>query len=271
MKTTTITDPELINKIAMDLSRLDEETDVVLDENRPTVILPDTHVKLPGGYPQLNGTVITSAEVRELNGVDEEVISKSTTPGQMLSTILRRGTVRIGDLEATPEVLDYLLSGDRDAILLGIRVATFGEEVDFKVNCSSCLTVSDMTLNILSDIKTVPLENQADRTFDIKCKAGIVSVNLPVGITQKKILDAENKSGAEINTIFLHGCVNSINGMPVTSIEEVRNLSIRDREKITLEISKRIPGPKLNDIKKRCPNCDEEITISVSMVALFRS
>ena len=62
------------------------------------ILLPsDTSVTLPGGYLSATGEIVTTAEVRELNGTDEEAIAKSNSIGKAILTILNRGTVKIGD------------------------------------------------------------------------------------------------------------------------------------------------------------------------------
>jgi len=70
----------------------------------------DTIVTLPGGYITSAGEVITEAEVRELDGNDEEAIAKASNVGRAVLTILQRGTVRIGNQKADEKLLDQLLS-----------------------------------------------------------------------------------------------------------------------------------------------------------------
>ena len=58
-------------------------------EKAPQIVPPsDTSVDLPGGYINAAGEVIRGAEVRELNGRDEEAISRASTLGKALMTIL---------------------------------------------------------------------------------------------------------------------------------------------------------------------------------------
>ena len=52
----------------------------------------DTVVTLPGGYLTATGEIITEAEVRELNGSDEEAIARTANIGKAILTILHRGT-----------------------------------------------------------------------------------------------------------------------------------------------------------------------------------
>lgn len=83
-------------------------------EQKEVKIIPpsDTVVTLPGGYITPAGEVVTDAEVRELNGLDEEAIARTTNVGKAILTILNRGTVRIGKDKADERLLDQLLAGD---------------------------------------------------------------------------------------------------------------------------------------------------------------
>ena len=102
-------------------------------EVAPEITSPsDTTVDLPGGYLTATGEVIRTAEVRELTGKDEEIISKTDNLGKALMTILQRGTVKVGDLPADEKLLDELLIGDRDSLLLGILKSTFGSSIEIK-------------------------------------------------------------------------------------------------------------------------------------------
>jgi hypothetical protein len=88
-------------------------------ERTPEIVSPsDTTVELPGGYLNAAGEIIRTAEVRELTGKDEELISKTNNLGKAILTILQLGTVKIGNELATDKILDELLVGDRDAIIL---------------------------------------------------------------------------------------------------------------------------------------------------------
>ena len=112
--------PALANKMIKDALEKPEQVEIRITSPSDNV------VTLPGGYINATGEVITEAEVRELNGRDEEEISKASSLGKVLLAILKRGTVRVGDEQVTEDLLDRLLSGDRDMLLLGIFKATFG-------------------------------------------------------------------------------------------------------------------------------------------------
>lgn len=231
----------------------------------------DTVVNLPGGYITSAGEVSTEAEVRELNGRDEEEISKATTLGKALLTILKRGTVRVGNEPVTDQMLDNLLSGDRDMLLLGIFKATFGNIAHLGGYCGSCAEGKDVDVEIDKDIKIKVLADPInDRTFIVKGKTLEYTVELPTGITQRELMLSADKTVAELNTLLLEQTVVKIGEAPVVSKLQVQNLGLTDRRKIVDEINNRVCGPQFNDLVLPCPDCEGEVQVPISLGALFR-
>lgn len=258
--------PDLANNIIQ--KALQEEP----PSYEPQITAPsDTTVELPGGYVTPTGEVIRTAEVRELTGRDEEAIAKSSSMGKAILTVLQRGTVKIGDIKADEKLLDSLLSGDRDAILLGILKATFGSNVETAVYCSGCQDVKTVEVNTDTDIKTKVLADPiSDRLFMVEGRKGDILVRLPDGHVQKELILNADKTSAELNTIVLEQTVVKINDIDVLSKSQVQNLGVADRRKITEEINKRAPGPQFDDITIKCPDCESEVTVPVNLGTLFR-
>lgn len=265
--------PALANKIAQEaMTVVPQEV-----EGQATTIvipsLPETTVTLPAGlYDSFDGVLETTAEVRELTGADEEAIVKINEPGKALFAILERATVSIGEQKATKDILNRLLAGDREALLLAIRVATFGPEISVESVCSRCPEVQTFTIDLTKDVEMKSLDDRiADRYFTLKLKAGEVRVQLPTGDTQNKLINSANKNSAELDTILLTNCVADIAGQPVLSESSVRNLGIKDRREILDEIAKRNPGPQLSEIKKACGICGQEVELPLTLAELFQS
>jgi hypothetical protein len=248
---------------------LQEETQ---QELNPVITPPsDNTVELPGGYVTSTGEVVRTAEVRELNGRDEEAIAKTTNVGKALMTILQRGVVKVGDAPVTDSILDNLLSGDREALLLAIMRVTFGDTSELSAYCNGCQEVKQVEVNVLRDIKhKVLTDTLNERVFTYKGKVGDVRVQLPTGITQKELINNADKTTAELNTILLENTVLEINGSPVYSKAQVQNLGVVDRKKIIEEISERVPGPQFEDVTITCPDCEGEVTVSINLGSLFR-
>jgi hypothetical protein len=258
-----LNDQDLINKFAQHAAAEPEEK---VSTRAPL----GSEVSLPGGLVE-RGDVIRTVEVRELTGVDEEAIAKASTTGKALNVLLQRGLVRVGGREATTDDLDKLLAGDRDAILIGIRKITFGETIDFQITCQSCATEQVTTVHLVDDVPVRKLEDPtADRTWNVETKKGYVTITLPTGLTQKKLLENADKTAAEINTLLLTGCVLSVNGEPSVGAYTVLSLGIGDRSKLIDEILARNPGPRLGEVVKTCKACGEKIALPLSLVDLFR-
>jgi hypothetical protein len=230
----------------------------------------DTLVTLPGGYVSPSGEVIRVAEVRELNGKDEEALGKVPMT-RAFTTILNRAVVSIGTERATESMLDNLLAGDRDALLLGIYRATFGPTADIPSFCQGCKDFKTVTLDISGDIKTKMLVDPiGDRNFSVQGKNKSFLVTLPTGVTQRELLAAEEKNSAELTTILLNNTVVEIDGQSVYSPVQVQALGLVDRRKIVEEISLRSPGPKFESVTVECPDCGGEVVVPVTLGALFR-
>jgi len=257
-------DPRIVNKLAEELTAGPQEQQKIATESPA-----DTLVHLPGGFLTKDGSAVKTAEVRELNGLDEEVIAKAGSTSKALLTILQRGLVSIGDRAPVKEDFDVMLSGDRDAILLGIRKVTFGKIADFTAYCNVCEKPQDFSIDLDTDIEVNELENQADRSWVVPIKAGRARVSLPNGITQRKVMDSTDKTLAELNTIILAGCVVSLNDSPTTP-NTVLELGIKDRETLIKEIVDRNPGPRLGEVSKACEACGTEIELPLSLASLFR-
>lgn len=259
------TDPTLISQLAQEAEKSPEPE---IKTESPS----DSNVMLPGGFITKDGSVVKYAQVRELNGIDEEVVSKSGSVGKALSTILQRGVVSIGTQAVEKEDLDSLLSGDREALLIGIRRVTFGDEAEYLVRCPQCRTELDITVNISSDIPVKNLEDPIqDRTFTyVSKKFGAIVVGLPTGQTQRKIIENFDKTNSELNTILLGGCIKSINGEPSIGATSALTLGMIDRENIINEILARNPGPRLGEVTTTCEACGEDIPMPLSLSDLFR-
>lgn len=259
--------PTLANNLIEQV--LEEEKYSPID---PTILPPsDSTVELPGGYITAAGELLRTAEVRELTGRDEEVISKAASVGKALLVILERGLVKVGDTKVTENILNHLLSADRETILLAILKATFGPTVDIPSFCTGCNEFKNVTVDLNQDINIKILNDPiGDRVFIVDGKKGPIKVHLPTGITQKELINNADKTSSELNTILLEKTVLEINETLVLSKLQVQNMPIVDRQKVIDEIIRRQPGPEFNDVKVECPDCGSEVTVSINLGTLFR-
>jgi hypothetical protein len=264
--------PQLANQLLEDVNKIVNQE--VMGSIPEVVIpsLPDTTVTLAAGLiDPFENTVSTTAEVRELNGADEEAIAKLSDPGKALLAILERATVSIGDQPATKQLLGSLLAGDREALLLAIRKATFGSEVEVSTVCDKCPELQTFKIDLNKDVEVKKLDDPIrDRRFTVELKAGLAKVNLPTGDVQTQIINATDKNSAELDTMLLAACVTEIGDQPVLSPNRIRTLGITDRRLLLDEIAQRNPGPQLSEIKKACGTCGQEVYLPLTLAELFR-
>lgn len=264
MSEVLITDQSLLEKLTKEVN---EEPKAEVKTLPPS----NSEVMLPGGFIKPDGSIVKYAEVRELNGNDEEAIAKAGSVGRALNVMLQRGLVSIGMEPAKREDLDYLLAGDRDAILIGIRRVTFGESVEFNIKCPACSTALTVDVNVTEDIPVKTLDDPiADRTFTYKSRKGEIEVALPSGALQKKLMENTDKTVAELNTMLLSGCVKKINGNPSLGATSVLGLGMADREALIQEILDRNPGPRFGEVKTACEACGLELPMPIGLADLFR-
>jgi hypothetical protein len=86
-------------------------------------------------------------------------------------------------------------------LLLGIRCATFGNEIKLGPGlCPHCDETQTFNVDLSKDIEIKRLDG--DSEFTVDCKVGQVLVTLPKGSTQKAIVESTNRTSAELDTII---------------------------------------------------------------------
>lgn len=242
---------------------------------------PDDLVNLPGGLVTKD-VVIKTGIVKELTGQDEEALaraSQSMNPYHFLDRLLKCGVVRLGDEppSQTEALLNRLLIGDREQLILGIRNATYGDQIEVENwRCPLCGVEATLSME-LSDIPAVKMsDTEADSTFKIPLrKGGFALVRLATGEDQLAIFEKDGLSQAQRETILLSRCVISLvdkagnertmQGFPSMSLE----MSVPDRHAVLRALSDRQPGPKYDQIKYTCEACGEESNVTVTIGDLF--
>jgi len=243
---------------------------------------PDDLVVLPGGLVD-SGMVVRNVVVRELTGEDEEALARAVRGGNFfhyIDTLLERGTVAIGNHREQADVrkqLKSLLVGDRDAVVLGIRRATYGDDIEIKDwICPSCGEESNISMTV-EDIPVGEMDDPVtENTFTVKLRRGrSARVRLANGYDQAAVFENLKLSQAERDTLLLSRCVlvltesdgseRTLAGFPSVA----RGMSMPDRKTILKEMYERQPGPRFNDVKHTHGACGKEVNIAVNIDSLF--
>lgn len=229
---------------------------------------PETLVELPCGIVTMDDGLIREAEVRELNGFDEEAIAKAGSPAKVVQALLERAVVRIGSSKPSKDTLSSLLTGDVDTLMIAIRRATYGDEIEYEFTCPHCQQEIEPKTHLVNDIKIKEFDEK-NRNFTVELRKGEAKVHLPDWETQQKAANMITATEAEQATLILQRCVETINDMPVLGADTVRALSASDRKTLVKEIEKRVAGPQLDDVSTGCPACEEVLHLPISVASLF--
>jgi hypothetical protein len=268
-----MTDMDYAQKI---LDSASQETRV--DSYRSSVIdPPTTEVTLPGGlYNPLEGELIKTAVVREINGWDEEILARLAAKpdvgqGEQLVTLLERATVSIGHEKASPEVLDMLYSGDWDALLLGIRIASFGSDIVWQFPCQGCDgEMRTVSVDLSTDINPRNLTQSDLGTFTHEGKRSSYVVGYPKGSSTRRVFRTKDLTPASVITATLFESIVSIDDQPVSDLGEIRSMPAVDRDAIFQKINQKMPSLRLDEVKKTCDDCGSGVRVPLSLAALFR-
>lgn len=230
-------------------------------------------VRLPGGFLDPNGVLHQHAEVRELRGRDEERLARIDPEENLplwLTTLLDCGVVALGGVKPSPEMLRLLLIGDREQIILGIRIATYGNEVPMTVRCPNCGHEEAVGIELDKDVPVKTMENPLEREFPVVLKDGSTAViGLPNVGVQDDVMAATKSTVADDTNLTLSRCLSTINGRPVT-LEQVRDLGLQDRKTLMKFINEQQPGPDYGGVRLPCEKCGRPMSVFLSLADLFR-
>jgi hypothetical protein len=259
---------------------LNDLTQKILKSTNPAPVIedvPDTYVKLPAGLVS-GDEVIQNAEVRELTGKHEELLAKaklSNNAAKYIDTLLQCGVVSVGEAPATSALLDTMLQGDLDALIMGIRRATFGATFEvFNVACPTCEAMNDLEMD-LTDIPVKELDDPLVREFIVDLRKGRKArVQFPTGALQKELFKKQIDI-TEMNSVTLATCVLSFidakgNERPCNGLLDVRDLGVSDRRTLQEYIYTNQPGPRYDQVTAQCHSCEGEVPVPLTVGILFR-
>ena len=228
----------------------------------------DGIVHLMHGLADSVGERQKKAEVRELTGEDEEILSRLRTTDfnyvvNLTDMIIRRGTLRVGDIDtqADPSVLGDLLVADRDLLFKEIIITTFGEHREFEeIECPTCSAKNDVRLDVEAILNVTELEND-DPTFVVELRDGTkLSLHYMTGKDQRQVFDSPKQlTMAEFNTRTIAQCLDEVNGeKAVRKMAYATQMGMEDRRKVLAAMQKG-PSVRFKEVEVPCPACESKI------------
>ncbi|MGW0060358.1 hypothetical protein ACWDTT_10570 [Streptosporangium sandarakinum] len=238
-------------------------------------------VTLPGGL-NIGGQWVRTARVRELDGYAEEELGKAALSGlqeKPVDALLRAGVTHLGDVAATPALLDELLGGDGNALILAIRRATYGKTLEFStLICPHCRAELEVKYD-LGDVPTSELGQQGN-LVEVGLRGGrTAQVRLINRGDEKAVLAASRQaelSRPEQESILLSRCVISITGPEGArqlggDLDAVRRLAMPDRQAIMAALDGQRVGPRFEEAVVTCSDCERSVEVPITLDTLFRS
>lgn len=251
--------------------------EVIVGEAPVLAAAPETMLTLPRGISH-NGKWHARCEVRELTGVDEEILAKVRKPEETFDMMLVRGVVRIGELDLSKMEqgesrgwLGKLLIGERELLFLAIAKATYGDERTYPVTCRNCGLELGLKVRISEDFKPKEIPDIRERAFEyVTSKGRRISYRLAIGDDQAEVLRRDGATVAEMNTILLSQCITEVDGQIVVDpLGFARGLPMRDRQAILGEMIKHQPNVDLS-VSFPCEGCGEGQQVNFGWLDFFR-
>lgn len=235
-------------------------------------------VTLPGGILDAKGARHRVVELRELTGADEEVLcGQFESAAQQVTAFLTRAIAHIegwpGSVDAG--LVETMLVGDRDYLLLRLRQLEVGDHVHEVVRCRAreCAKKVDVEfliselpvrqLDVLSEHYMVPLSDERGVSH-------LAKLRLPTGADLAAVAPLLEGNPGAANTRLYSRLVQSIEGFQAASEEQVRGLPMRLRTQIAAFVDRHAPGPDLQ-IDIACPHCGGDLSYPFDLRGFFLS
>lgn len=230
-------------------------------------------VPLLAGYLDNEGNLHTTFSYREMNGRDEEAISKAdvrSNGAKMINTLVERCVVQIGTLTKKEcgvrwgTIIRELLGGDLDYMAFKIRELSKGKEIEFSHKCPNCGTKLN-TIITTDEFNILPFKGQYSVDFSLlrgyKDGKGDIHkdgvLRLPNGLDRELVNPLFKKNPSSAMTMLLTRLMSFKDGAVVTQ-SLVSDMSLRDRE-ILEKIVKEYNFGLDTSVDIVCSSCGQDI------------
>ncbi len=227
------------------------------------------------------GERLLRAEVRELNGGDEEAMArlKENSPSyytDLVDLVLRRAVTQVGDTAIVTSnaagVLGDLLVADRELLFKEIIFTTFGTTREYEgVRCPDCGEKNDIEVDVDRIVLTTHLKGEPRTEVTLR-DGRKVELHYPLGKDQKFVYDVkEETSAAGYNTRMIARCIDTVDGQALREHAAHRfalELGMKDRRTIVTALASG-PSVKFEEVEVPCTECGEAIPFAFGWADLL--
>ena len=232
-------------------------------------------VPLLAGYVDKDGVLHDTFTYREMNGKDEEAISKAdvrSNGAKMVNVLVERCVVAIGTLTKKEcgaqwgSIIREMLGGDLDYMAFKIRELSKGKEVEFTHKCPNC-GAKLVTIVNTDEFNIRPFKGQQSIDFELIRgyrdgkkeihKEGVI--RLPNGFDREIVTPYFKKNPSTATTVLLTRLISFNDGAVVTQ-SGVNEMSLRDRDILEKIIEENTFGVDTTLEDLVCSSCGQEIS-----------
>lgn len=239
-----------------------------------SVTLPSQGLVYPVGHPLNNEQKV---DIKCMTAKEEDLLtSRALIKNGTVITQLLRSCILNKSVDP-----DDMLIGDRNAVLIAIRITGYGADYKAKIECPECSEEYDNEFS-LSQLKVKPLSvapvAQSENLFEFTLPSSgqRVQVRLLTGRDEaeiSKMAERKKKLQAQIDnnvTARLFSSIVSINGETDRNkiSYAVNNMRASDSRALRRFIDEIEPGVEMKQ-KVSCPHCHEESEVSVPLGISF--
>ena len=254
--------------MASKLQKLNVKDEVVTEE-------VDEVFELLAGYIDDEGILQKTFTIREVNGNDEEAIynsNKKANGASVITLLLERCVISIGNItrksagstEAWRKVIQGLLVGDRDYIVLKLRELSVGDEFEVSHTCPNPECKAELTSFVnIDEISIEPFKGDYTIPFDLpkgyKDKSGNVHkegiLRLPNGLDGEILGPIAKKNIAKGTSMMLTRICTFADGTIITQ-DVMSSLTVRDRRYLSDILKDNVFGVDTT-VDITCSDCGE--------------
>lgn len=216
-------------------------------------------------------------EIRPMTAREEDILTSRAyiKKGNVISKLIESCLV---DKSINP---DELISGDRNALMVALRITGYGAEYKAEIDCPACGAKSEQSFNLSElRIKRLAVDPVAEGSnlfeLELPISKKSVRVKFLTGEDEQEMMtiaDRKKKSGIVSSSAVTDRLSRSI--VSVAGISDktkigmfVRNMPARDSLALRKFLDNQEPGIDMS-VYMSCPSCNEESEVTMPLGASF--
>lgn len=220
---------------------------------------------LPCGYLTPEGELLTEVKVKEITGVEEDMLAAKNIPsGKKITQLLANCLERLGPMTDRPILVNCvrnMVIGDRVFLMMAIRRVTLGDDFPFEAKCDACDVKSLYSIN-LAELETKQMPDPKKRVFDIKLPSG-KTARWHVMTGKEEESAGKVQGGSDQLSLSLAMRLDMLNEKPV-DIDDVKALNMKDRNFLR-DAFNDVEGGVETSLDLVCPQCGADFNTELDV------